>query len=328
MNYAVRQELKLVAGFRYNSDSGFEDLSERTANFSQTDRSFAGSVDVKGALGVKFELRLYGVLGPFGSLEAGAHFNANLNGLPPDSSLMWKIEGCLLLNVGIDSIDVLDIHYSKELYRGCANFGTGANNPPIVYITSPNTSSQIYQGVPYALRGAASDPDGGTATCRWTSNNSGDPFPVTGCELSVVFQSQGSRTLTLTGTDQAGKTASAAVTVNVLPPPAVLVTISNPLDGGVVGPNEVITLQGSAGGGAGPYNYTWKIAFPTDNAGNGGTLYTIASGESLSWKPSDTLPITGTGCEINSPARLILEARDANGFTGTRTILIRIQMIC
>lgn len=326
MNYAVQQQLTLVAGFKYNSDSGFEDLSERNATFSQTDLSFNGSVDVRGALGVKFELRLYGVIGPYGSLEAGPHLSANLTGLNSDVNLLWRIEGCLWLNVGIDSVDVLDIHYNKELYRGCAGFGTGENHPPIVYITSPNPSSQIYQGVPFTLRGAANDPDGGTATCRWTSSNSGDPLPANACEQAVTFQSQGSRNLTLTGTDPAGKTATAAVTVNVLPPPTVLVDISSPLDGGVIGPDEVITLQGSASGGAAPYSYNWKVAYPTDAAGSGGTVYNIGPGNSRTWKASDTLPVGG--CEVNDFARLILEAADGNGFTGTRSITVAIQLIC
>jgi hypothetical protein len=152
LDYSVQQQLTLAAGFKYNSDSGFEDLSERTANFTRTGPNFTGSVDVRGALGLKFELLLYGVIGPFGSLEAGPHLAGNLTGLPPDGNLLWRFEGCLWLSVGIDSIDVLDIHYSKELYRGCAGFGTGPNNPPVVYITSPNSSSQIYQGAVHAAR--------------------------------------------------------------------------------------------------------------------------------------------------------------------------------
>jgi hypothetical protein len=326
LNYSVQQELTLVAGFKYNSDSGFEDLSERSATFTRSGPTFTGSVDLRGALGLKFELLLYGVIGPYASLEAGPHLAANLTGLPPNGNLLWRFEGCLWLSVGIDSIDVLDIHYDKELYRGCADFGTGLNNPPTVYITSPNASSQLYQGVAYTFRGTAFDPDGGSATCRWTSSRSGDPFPVNACEQSVTFPSQGSRTLTLTGTDPGGRTASAAVTIEVQAPPAVLVTISNPDEGGVVGPDEVITLQGSASGGAAPYSFTWKAAFPTDENGSGGTLYTIGSGESLSWKPSDTLPVSG--CEVSKYARLILEATDGNGFTGTRTITIRIERIC
>jgi hypothetical protein len=326
LDYSVQQQLTLVAGFKYNSDSGFEDLSERTANFTRTGPNFTGNLDLRGSIGLKFELLLYGVIGPYGSLEAGPHLSANLSGLPPDGNLLWRFEGCLWLSVGIDSVDVLDIHYSKELYRGCTGFGTGENRPPNVYITSPNGASQIYQGVPFALRGQAFDPDGGTATCRWTSSASGDPFPVNACEQSVTFPSQGSRSLTLTGTDPGGRTASTSITVNVQPPPTVLVTISNPNEGDAIGPNEVIALQGSASGGAGPYTFTWKAAHPTDSAGNGGTVYTIGSGNSLNWKPSDTLPVSG--CEVSDFARLILEATDTNGFTGTRTISIRIELIC
>jgi hypothetical protein len=104
------------------------------------------------------------------------------------------------------------------------------------------------------------------------------------------------------------------------------VTIDNPLDGGIVGPDETITLSGSASGGQGPYKFKWRLVFPTDAFGNGGTEYAIGSGATLSWAPSNT--ITFNGCEVSTYARLILQVEDANGFTGERTIVIAIQRIC
>ncbi len=327
LDYSVNQNLKLVAGFKYNSDKGFEDISEKSSNFSLPSPSFNGNADVRGALGVKFELLFYGVVGPFGSLEAGPHISASISGLPPDANTLWRIEGCLWLNIGIDSVDVLDIHYQKELYKACLGYGTGENHPPLVNIDSPNPSTQIFVGVPVNLRGSAVDTDGGAVTCQWTSSTSGDPFPRTDCKKeTVTFQSQGDRTLTLTGTDPGGKSTTRSVTINVLPPPAILVTISSPADGATIGPDEQITLSGSASGGTGPYSFAWKVVYPVDASGGGGSTYDIAQGDSLTWKPSDTLSFPG--CEVDNFARIILETTDANGFTGSLTIFVHINRIC
>ncbi len=327
VDYAVNQNLTLAAGFKYNSDTGFEDLSERTANFSSSTPVFEGSAEVRGALGVRFELRLYGIIGPFGALEAGAHFQAALNGLPPDTSVLWRIEGCLWLKVGINSIDVLDLHYEKELYKACAGFGSGVNQPPSVAITSPTGASQIYQGEPFTLHGWAVDPNGGAVTCRWTSSTGGDPFPVNACDgANVSFPSTGGRTLTLTGTDPAGQSASTTVSVNVQARPPVLVTITSPAEGSVVGPDVQITLSSNVSGGAAPFTFTWKLNFPTNSSGGGGNSYLIGSGSSLTWKPSDS--ITFGGCEVSDYGRLVLEVTDSVGTASSTVILIRIERIC
>jgi len=326
VEYAVQQRLTLAAGFRYNSDSGFENLSEASSDFSIPSRTFNGRVDLRGVVGGEFQLLLYGVIGPFASLEAGPRFRASLWGLPSESQVLWRAEGCMQLFAGVDS-DLLDLHYQAELYKACATFGEGANQPPSVSIQSPNAGTQVYQGETVKLRATVFDPDGQTLECRWSSDPAGNPFPLTKCErASVVFNTPGNRTLTLTATDPTGAHASAQTTFTVLPPPEILVAIEEPADGSMVGPDETITLSGSASNGEGPYKFSWSIAWPTDAAGNSGKLYKIGSGANLTWRPSSA--ISFPGCEVNGYGRLILTATDANGFSGTRSIGIMIVRIC
>jgi len=327
VEYAIGQKLTLAAGFSYNSDDGFKDLSEASFDFLKPTPRFGNRVELRGVIGGEFELLLYGAIGPYASLEAGPYFRANLSGLPSEPGVLWRAEGCVWLFVGIDSVKVIKLRYQKELYKSCATFAEGRNQPPSVSIQSPNQGTQVFQGESLKLRATAYDPDGSNLICKWTSNQSGDPFPVSECErANVTFNSPGTRTLTLTATDSAGLSASASVSFEVLPPPNILVSIINPLDGGTVGPDEVVTLAATASGGQEPYQLDWSFSFPTDPSGNGGTQYTIGSGNGLSWKPSDS--VTFNGCEVNGFGRLTVNVQDANGFGGSRSIIILINRIC
>jgi hypothetical protein len=308
VEYAIGQKLTLAAGFRYNSDTGFENISEASFDFLKPTPTFDGQVDLRGAIGGEFKLLLYGAIGPFASLEAGPRLRANPSGMPSEGGALWKAEGCIWLFVGIDSVKVIKLRYQKELYKACEGIAVGLNQPPLISIQSPHQGTQVYQGESVKLRASVVDLDGGQVNCRWTSNQTGDPFPKTECErASVKFDTVGSRTLTLTGTDPAGASASASVSLEVLPPPNILVTIDNPLDGGTVGPDESITLSGSASGGEGPYKFKWSFAYPTDNAGSGSSEFAIGPGTDLTWAPSNT--VSFPGCEVNGYGRLILNVR-------------------
>jgi hypothetical protein len=327
VEYAIGQRLTLAAGFRYNSDKGFENLSEATFDYLKPTPTFLKQVDLRGVIGGEFKLLLYGAIGPYASLEAGPRFRANIAGLPSEPAVLWRAEGCIWLFVGIDSVKIIKLRYQKELYKSCLSFAEGLNQPPNVDIQSPNQGTQVYQGETVKLRATVFDSNGGNINCSWTSNQAGDPFPISACEqASVTFNTPGSRTLKLTATDSAGASGTDSVSFEVLPPPNILVTINNPADGGTVGPDETITLSASASGGRAPYQFTWSIVYPTDAAGNGGAQYNIGSGENVSWAPSNS--ISFGGCEVNSYGKLVLNVLDSNGFSGIRTIVIAIMRIC
>ncbi len=324
LDYSVEQRLVLAAGFRYNSDHGFEDLSEKTSDFARHDPTFTGQVEGRAVVGVEFKVLVYGIIGPFGSLEGGVHLQANLAGLSFDKNVTWKVEGCLWLNVGIDSVDVLDIHYQKELWKMCVGFAQGENRPPSVSIQAPADGSQMYEGE-LILLGSAVDFDGGPLTCRWTSSDARDRLRDQSCnQATITFAGLGTRTLTLTATDPSGASASdsISVTINPLPPTPVSafsVKILSPANGTRILKNETVNLTGQANGGVTPYVFKWTIAYPTDTAGYGGTIYTIGSGQNYLWKPLDTLVI---GCGVNTFGRITLEATDANGNHGYASIVV------
>ena len=327
LEYAIGQKLTLAAGFSYNSDTGFKDLSEVSFDFIKPTPTFTKQIELRGVIGGEFELLLYGAIGPFASLEAGPYFRANLTGLPSEPEVLWRAEGCVWLFAGIDSQKVIKLKYQKELYKSCATFAEGRNQLPSVSIQSPNQGTQVYQGEQLKLRSTAFDPDGGNLNCQWTSDQSGDPFPISDCErANVTFNSPGTRTLTLKATDIAGQSAKASVSFEVLPPPNILVSINNPLDGGTIGPDEVVSLIASASGGQEPYNFSWTFSFATDPAGNGGTQYNIGNGNILNWAPSNSITISG--CEVNGFGRLTVNVQDENGFSSSRSIILLITRIC
>ncbi len=84
------------------------------------------------------------------------------------------------------------------------------NSAPTVEIAQPLDGDEVFRDARVILRGQAEDINepGGDLACdrlTWTSNVPSDPFPVSGCEVEVVFSSNGPRTLTLTGTDSQGR---------------------------------------------------------------------------------------------------------------------------
>ncbi|MDX1450490.1 MAG: hypothetical protein R3246_15690, partial [Acidimicrobiia bacterium] len=128
------------------------------------------------------------------------------------------------------------------------------NRPPTVRIARPTADEELHARETVLLRGTGFDINEpnvelGCDQLVWTSSRSSDPFPVSGCEVEVVFPSAGTRTLTLTGTDSHGATDTARVTIAVLEerenlPP--VVRIESPAERESVGPDERITLRGRA----------------------------------------------------------------------------------
>lgn len=126
---------------------------------------------------------------------------------------------------------------------------------------------------------------------RWTSSFSTDPFPVTGCEVEVAFPSNGTRTLTLTGTDPQGATGTATVSVNVVDPPANLppvVRITSPQHDGH---DDMLALSGTATDPEGDL----PLSFKSSVSVNSSSLIVIGTTPSMSWKPSDTIDFGSEG---------------------------------
>lgn len=323
--FVAEQELALSGGFTYNSDRGFRNISQSTVDFDRGAADFGGQAVARAAVGGRFELFLYGAIGPYGALEAGPRIEANQSGLPGTSITLWELEGCLTGLVGIDSVPALGLEYEATLFGRCTTFARETDEAPSVFVQAPTAGTQIFVGDDVTLRGSAFDPNGGTVACAWTSSLAGDPFPAAGCTTQVTFATAGTRTLTLVGTDPAGTSDADTVTLTVSAAPLILVTVTNPKDQQHLPAGDAIVLEGSAGGGLEPYAYQWSVAYPTDLNGDGGEVFAIGPGASRVWIPDQTLGVDDCDPEV---AKLFLNVTDADGFVGSRSVLIRFGTIC
>ncbi len=216
------------------------------------------------------------------------------------------------------------------------------NPAPTVSMFSPLASQEFFRGVSYKVLGTSFDPNEtdaghnllGALPCEslsWTSSVAGDALPVTGCDPRVTFSSNGLRTLTLTGTDARGATATANVSVNVINPPANLppvANISKPANNLVIGPDSVIDILGSATDPEqGAVTLEYDITYPFNvQTGTGTTTQAITVPANGKWKPTDS--ITFTGCEVDMFVRLRLHGKDLQSNDGTDFVIIHVNRIC
>ncbi|WP_299430854.1 hypothetical protein [uncultured Meiothermus sp.] len=210
------------------------------------------------------------------------------------------------------------------------------NTAPTVAINAPFGGQQFFRGVNYTLRGVSYDPNEpnfqlACGSMRWISNVAGDAFPKTGCDVAASFASNGSRTLTLTGTDSHGGSASATVSVTVIDPPSNLppvVNLTSPQNGISIGPDTVVKLNGTATdpeGGA--VTLSWDVTTGYNpSMGTGFQTLPVTPAPNGDWKPSDS--INYTSCEVSDTLRLRLKARDPQNNEGFDFIVIKVTRIC
>lgn len=325
LGFVAEQDVTLISGFAYNSDSGFRKVAENSAGFDRGFVDFEGSAAAGAAVGARFELYLYGLIGPYGAIEAGARIDANQSGLIGSRSTLWELRGCFTGLIGIDSVSPLRLEYESTLFDLCTAFARETNEAPSVSIQSPTAATQIFVNDVVTLRGGAFDPNGHAVACVWTSSLASDPFPAPGCTTQVSFATAGTRTLTLAGTDPAGTSDSDTVTLQVSAAPLILVTVTNPVDQQQLAASDAISLSGGASGGLAPYAYAWSIAYPTDANGNGGEVFDIGSGASRTWIPDQLLDVDD--CKLAN-GRMTLNVTDGNGFVGNRSVLVKFGRIC
>lgn len=163
------------------------------------------------------------------------------------------------------------------------------NEAPKPEILAPRDSEEVLVGVPYTVRGRATDPGTLGFPCdglTWTSSRSGDPFPIGGCDAQVTFATTGSRTLTLTAEDSAGGSGSTSVTFQVVPAPELWTQITAPIEGTPYQQGATVSLSGELSQDFDrPATYTWR-AYPDGTGdgiviGEGTVLLLIPSGHLL-----------------------------------------------
>ena len=195
------------------------------------------------------------------------------------------------------------------------------NTPPRVSIIRPIAGEELLRDQPFLLRGSSRDPNepGGRLDCSqltWESNVAEDGFRAAGCEVEVSFRTSGARTLTLTGIDSQGATGTASVDIEVVDPPAIVppaVRIREPEPGFFIRTHETADFVGSASEPGGPRSleFEWYVTY---DLGQGPVTELIGTEPTLSWTPSDTLPLEpchSTGLEVE------LQVTNPEGATGS-----------
>lgn len=173
------------------------------------------------------------------------------------------------------------------------------NYAPVVTIAAPVSGAQVFRTASVVLRGAGTDRNepGEVLACSaltWTSSNPSDAFPITGCDAQAVFTTNGTRTLTLTGTDSMGASGNASVSITVVDPPPNLpptVQITSPQNGAQPPIDEPLTLAGTAVDpeGAEPLTYVWTVKLGSDPA------IVVGSAQTVQWRPLDTYRFDAEG---------------------------------
>ena len=334
LSVSATQTLDLIAGFHYKTGDGFQNLSQTNGTFSVQNPTYQAQVDIFAYAGAKFEVFLYGLLGPYGALEAGPEFTASMTGIieeiPAPAAaaatsqtgvLLWKLDGCIRLKAGIDSIPILGIQYDNVLYEGCTTFASYENEPPTVSITAPTGGLKTNSSV--SLTGSLVDPEGGPVSCSWGSSKLLDNFVAphvmsTNCNDSVVLSLDGQRTLTLIGTDQAGASSSASVSINIQSGPlGPKIGICCPQkETGFFDVDQPLTLSSLVDSGAPRNRYEWTFDCCDNSRIKVGQ--TIGTENPMQWTPGSIKEFAGL-CGVIGTGKITLIETDPKGATQEAT---------
>lgn len=219
VTYQATEEAVAAVGVAYDEDEGFEDLSDLSLDFGGEGADFEARALVKGKASIKFDLFLYGLVGPYGRLDA----YLELDGKVPRSPT-WLLYGGVDGWIGIDSVDVLDISYDKKVLEYREEIARAGNGPPTVEITAGGGEKQL--DVPVTFSARLVDREDGNDCCAatWTSDVDGQLGTTSGSfpRLDHTFTTPGTRTVTVRAVDADGAIAKDTVAVTVVNTPPTL----------------------------------------------------------------------------------------------------------
>ncbi|HTA19131.1 MAG TPA: hypothetical protein VK989_07545, partial [Polyangia bacterium] len=192
--------------------------------------------------------------------------------------------------------------------------------PLTVNVTAPASNAQVFETSQTGLAGTATRPSGassgstiGTSSdvpCQywtWSSSDPSDVISPNGCGAVITWGNPGTRSITLSVTDQFGETGKSSPTsVTVVAPPAgPLPSILSPAAGTSYLGGAAISLLGRSTGGVAPVTLSWSYTINTDTIS-----LPIGTGPSPTFAADDA----------NEIMHITLTATDANGASNSTTV--------
>jgi serine protease len=194
------------------------------------------------------------------------------------------------------------------------------DTPPVATILTPTANQAVVRGVPFLLQGEVVE-NFMHLPCSWASSSSTDTgFPLQSCTGPVTFNTNGFRTITLSGQDSYGNQGSAAVMITVVDPapnspPGVVISAPTPEQSFFIG--NAVGLAGSAvdPDGKTPITYEWRFqgdACPQE--------VMIATGANASWDTAQAALAKVCGTQQAGYGTIRLYATDPDSTTGVASV--------
>ncbi len=220
--YAVRQEASAQLGAEYRNGS-WHSLGETPTLATQTTRPFTVNAGLSAGTWLKGEvgMMLYGVAGPHIGVKLGIRLDAETGRDP-----FWQLTGNLSGHYGlIVDLPVLGrlVDHNRNLFDINTDVARSPNLPPVVRIVSPSHTVQL--GEVFNLSFHVADGVCSGHYCIFDPEDGAIPFVLESDLDGVLVPSQhefltpGNRTITVSGQDSKGASASGSFTVNVVNTP-------------------------------------------------------------------------------------------------------------
>jgi hypothetical protein len=318
LEYSAREKFNAVAGVEY--DDGFNNISELTPIkdiFSSELKSAEAAGKFDGNLGIRAELLLYDIVGPYIEISGGIQVDAAIKRNP-----FWILNGNVAMRLGLYVdlyFDTLD--YSTELFKGSFKIGESENQAPTIFFsTQSGTKIQLGKSFCVAVSGFDLEDDYGLGGPPLTVTSSVEgPLTVSGtCGFGGLLTplTEGPRTITAITTDSKGKTASASITLIAenSPPTAFIV---KPKPNATIYSGQKIFLQGYSVDG------NEKIDCSTVKPGRPAIVFS-------SNVAADLMPVacpeTGAEAIFNGAGShtLTISTTDTQGAVGTKSVTFNV----
>ena len=214
---SAEQSASVRLGAEYEAENGWSGIREPESTFNIPPPTFdLNSVDARGFVKPDLQVTLYGVAGPHLFAKPFVRFDAERYRSP-----YWKFSGGLEMGVGfLVKVPILGevANWEKELPVFEEQITTSSNKPPELEILRPEDGVRKTAGQKLELAVSATDREQKSVSV--TVDHGGDTIEgsvVEGEETTFTVPDlcQGTKTLTVEATDDAGATDSATLSASV-----------------------------------------------------------------------------------------------------------------